>query len=201
MFSVMDQVLRFHEKMGQPIGDPRAPDIRVETDFRLALIEEEYRELQIAVSGFKKDPEEKGKFLPFSSPEEQNAAVADALGDLIYVIVGSAVAWGLDLGAVWNAIHESNMSKTPNPNGKTIKGEGWIPANIGAVLAESAKEFTDNPDYFGDLDDQAAWPTPRKQRVGSTSAELAQVKAETLPTAEEWAKELDNAAKQFGGRR
>lgn len=185
MFAIMDNVLQFHAKMGQPIGDPRSPDVSVEQDFRLTLIEEELRELRIALAGFKKDPSEKGKLLPFSSKEEQNASVADALADLFYVIAGSAVAWGLDMGEVWSAVHASNMSKTPNLAGKAIKGEGFEPADVERVLAASALEFTENPDHFGDMltDMGAAWHNPRRERVGSTKLEIEAVKAETISDA------------------
>jgi predicted HAD superfamily Cof-like phosphohydrolase len=37
--------------------------------------------------------------------------IADALGDLLYVVLGSAVAYGIDLEPVFNEIHRSNMSK------------------------------------------------------------------------------------------
>lgn len=47
---------------------------------------------------------------------EYNAAdtvveVADALGDLLYVILGAAVAHGIDLEPVFNEISRSNMTK------------------------------------------------------------------------------------------
>lgn len=178
MYQLMQQVLAFHNRMGQPIGDPRKPDISIEQDFRLALITEEFRELQVALAGFKKDAE--GSLIPFVCSEDQIAAVADGLGDLCYVIAGSAVAWGLDMGPVLDAIHESNMSKTPNPNGKAIKGPDFKPVNLQAVIAQSARDFQEEQDLIGP-EDYAYWPEPRRERVGCMSTELAQVKQETLP--------------------
>jgi predicted HAD superfamily Cof-like phosphohydrolase len=187
MFMLMDNVLAFHKKMGQPIGDPRDPDVTIEVDFRIALIQEEFNELKLALSGYKKNKAnpENGP-IPFESKAEQIAAVADALADLSYVTAGSAVAWGIDLGSVVAEVHYSNMSKTPNMHGKAIKGEGFHEAQVADVLADVAREFTINAeDDIGD-EEKHAWPTPRKYRTqGEIQAETAQVIAETIemPTA------------------
>ncbi len=178
MYQLMSQVLAFHKKMGQPIGDPRAPDVEVEQEFRLAIIAEEYREFQVALAGFKKD--EEGALIPFSSTQEHHAAVAQELCDLMVVLAGSAAVWGLDLGTVSDVLHQSNMSKTPNPKGKAIKGPDFIKPDYQAVMAMIAEEFTTNPEDIGD-GEECYWPTPRKVRVGSTSAELDAVKKATLP--------------------
>ena len=37
--------------------------------------------------------------------------VADALGDLLYVVLGSAVCCGIDIEPIFREIHRSNMSK------------------------------------------------------------------------------------------
>ena len=38
-------------------------------------------------------------------------AIADALADMIYVIVGTAIAYGIPLDKVWHVVQEANMSK------------------------------------------------------------------------------------------
>lgn len=186
MFMLMDMVLDFHKKMGQPIGDPRAPDTTIETQFRIDLIQEEFNELKLALSGFKKDKANPGQYLPFESEAEKNAAVADGLADISYVVAGSAAVWGIDLASVTAEVHYSNMSKTPNMNGKAIKGEKFHPAQVQQVLEDVAREFTVNAsEDIGD-DESCAWPTPRKHREArSIEAESAQVRAETIemPTA------------------
>lgn len=182
MYAIMDMVMKFHAKMGQPIGDPRAPDIQVEQDFRLALIDEELKELRIALTGYKRHPEDPEALLPFANEEDQLAEVAKELGDCLYLLVGCAVAWGLDMGAIMMEIHNSNMSKTPNPNGKAIKGQGYIPSNIKRNIRESIQEFEEAPDYFGNVLDErseAIWHTPRKTRVGSVDAEIKEVQDST----------------------
>lgn len=51
--------------------------------------------------------EELGEFAVSRCLEE----VSDALGDILYVVLGSAVAYGIDLEPVFDEIHRSNMSK------------------------------------------------------------------------------------------
>ena len=82
-----------------------------------ALIEEELEELRDAEAA------------------DDLVAVADALADIIYVAHGTAIAYGIDLDAVLAEVHRSNMTKTPNPTGKALKGSEYSPPNIAAVLA------------------------------------------------------------------
>ena len=52
--------------------------------------------------------------------------VADALADLLYVVYGTAVSYGIDMEPIFTEVHRSNMSKgNPEvlraPNGKILK--------------------------------------------------------------------------------
>lgn len=63
--------------------------------------------------------------------------VADALADLLYVVYGAAVAWGINIDPVFGAVHQANMLKLTGPrraDGKQLKPEGWQPPDIRAVL-------------------------------------------------------------------
>ncbi len=46
-----------------------------------------------------------------ASQKQDLVEVADALGDLLYVIYGAGTAYGIDLEPIFNEIHRSNMSK------------------------------------------------------------------------------------------
>lgn len=68
--------------------------------------------------------------------------IADALGDIAYMIYGFAWRHGIDLDEVVQEIHRSNMSKL-GPDGKPVyypgttkigKGPDWSPADIKGVL-------------------------------------------------------------------
>lgn len=69
------------------------------------------------------------------------AHVAKELADLLYVTYGAALEWGIDLVAVMDAVHASNMAKV-GPNGKVIRRDdgkvvkpiGWQEPDIYAVL-------------------------------------------------------------------
>lgn len=98
--------------------------VREETaSLRLKLIEEELEELWLAVR------------------EGNVVEVADALGDLAYVVYGAAVSFGIDLGKVTDEIHRSNMTKVwpdgrvkKNGDGKVVKPPTYSPADLEAVL-------------------------------------------------------------------
>lgn len=69
--------------------------------------------------------------------------IADAIGDMLYLIIGTAYKHGLDaeeLGKVMNEIHRSNMSKLHNGRvvknsvGKVVKPDTFSPPNLAEVL-------------------------------------------------------------------
>ena len=59
------------------------------------------------------------------------ADAADALGDLLYVVYGTAVSMGIDMEPVMREIHRSNMTKSNDKNeyGKIIKGKDFSPVD------------------------------------------------------------------------
>mgnify|MGYP003310979591 FL=1 len=94
----------FMEAMGQEVNAvPTFPEDDIQR-LRLDLIEEELDELHYAIDN--KDMVE----------------IADALGDLLYVVYGAGHAFGIDLDECFKEIHASNMSKL-GPDGKPIKRE------------------------------------------------------------------------------
>lgn len=69
-------------------------------------------------------------------------AVADGIADAIYVLIGSALEFGIPLDRVWNEIQRSNLSKIDpetgraikRSDGKILKGKEFRPANIAAAM-------------------------------------------------------------------
>lgn len=90
-------VAHFCKVFGQPTPDTLQKNILEEnpklTDFRLSLIEEEFRELKDAVK------------------DNNMTEVIDALADILYVVYGMGVSFGIDLDKAFKIVHESNMSK------------------------------------------------------------------------------------------
>lgn len=77
--------------------------------------------------------------------------VADALGDMVYVLYGTAATFGINLDAVVAAIHKSNMSKLGidgkpvlRADGKVLKGPKYRPPAIHDALG-LAVGLTSNP--------------------------------------------------------
>jgi phosphoribosyl-ATP pyrophosphohydrolase len=64
--------------------------------------------------------------------------VADGIADAIYVLYGTAIAFGIDMEPIWNEVHRSNMEKVRYDNSdeasnmihKVVKPEGWKPPDI-----------------------------------------------------------------------
>lgn len=121
MFSAQNKVHRFHTVMNAYTqNSPALPPLDIR-DLRLNLIEEEFIELEDA----------------FHTSNLPN--VADAIGDLLYVVLGTAVACGINIDPIFEAIHISNMAKVGGKvreDGKILKPEGWQPPDIMSLLKQ-----------------------------------------------------------------
>ena len=69
--------------------------------------------------------------------------IAKELADLVYVVYGTAITYGIDLNEVILAVHASNMGKVDcngNPiydpdTGKLMKGPNYKPPHMASLLA------------------------------------------------------------------
>ncbi|HET7910061.1 MAG TPA: MazG nucleotide pyrophosphohydrolase domain-containing protein [Nitrospira sp.] len=65
------------------------------------------------------------------------SAIAKELADLLYVVYGTAVSYGIDMGPVFREVHRSNMSKIggyKREDGKWVKPPTYSPAAIEPIL-------------------------------------------------------------------
>ena len=116
---------RFHVAYELPVADrPRADLATDQVTLRQDLIEEEIAELREAGAA--------GDLV----------GVADALADIVYVAYGTACVYGIDLDAVLDEVHASNMTKlgadgrpVRRADGKVLKGPGYRPPDVAGVLA------------------------------------------------------------------
>lgn len=74
---------------------------------------------------------------------EADVSAADAIADLLVVVYGAAVAWGIDIDPVFEEVMRSNMTKFidghKRADGKYMKGPSYEPAKVREVLlAQSA---------------------------------------------------------------
>lgn len=118
----------FHRATGGTVGE--YPEIR-DAALRIALIREEAEEFAQACGYEMYD--HSADYL--NSPDL--TAAADALGDLLYVVYGAGVAFGIDLGPVFDEIHKSNMSKVGGPkraDGKQLKPPDYRAPELAPIL-------------------------------------------------------------------
>lgn len=123
MKTLLKQVLQFHDTYGRPIGVyPRLP-YETERELRRKLLEEEHDEYLLA--------------------EAQNdiVGIADALGDMAYIIAGTAIVYGIPLDEVMDEIQRANMSKLGadgkplvRADGKILKGPNYTPPDIKSII-------------------------------------------------------------------
>ena len=131
-------VLLFHKRFGAYIGSINSEiPLRV-NELRSSLIGEEHKELQEALDSGDK------------------AQIAKESADLIYVILGSLVSYGINLNPVWDAVQYSNMQKVggkSRPDGKVLKPEGWKAPDINAIIKEQQRNQELLEQIFGGTED------------------------------------------------
>lgn len=144
MEKLQKQVLEFHQAFDCVINDkPTMPDIETRK-LRAELIIEEFTELCHAMKvwgGRMGDGHSPSNWFEDYDGEPDLVEIADALGDLLYVIYGTAVSCGIDLEPITDEIHRSNMSKVcadgtvlRREDGKIIKPETYSPADIKTLI-------------------------------------------------------------------
>lgn len=123
MSKLAAMVREFHESFGLSMRFRPGFQPANERAMRVEILAEEFGEYLVA--------EETNDFVE----------VADALADMVYVIYGTALTYGIDLDAVITEVHESNMSKLDDrgepiyrEDGKVLKGPNFHPPNIEEVL-------------------------------------------------------------------
>ena len=151
-------VRRFHQRIKAPIA---ATPQTLNCDPASALVfsgklAELSKELAVAANGTEDTllsraamaVEELGEWLAANAKSDLPGA-ADALGDRLYVLLGDAVATGIPLPEVFEAVHESNWSKLPHVMtalGKAFKGPGYQKPDLESLLAHYAALRADDPD-------------------------------------------------------
>lgn len=119
MTSEQKMVTEFHRTFGiMESATPTNLDAATQA-LRVRLIQEEFDELKEATA------------------QGDLTAVAKELADLLYVVYGTAVSYGIDMEPVFREVHRSNMSKVgghKRDDGKWIKPAHYSPASIEPIL-------------------------------------------------------------------
>lgn len=155
---VQQDVSAFMSTMGQPI---RAYPMTIPDDevrLRIGLIEEEYDETMgalISLLSTNLEGASQGEVVA------RLAELADGIADLVYVLVGTARSFGIDMTDIWAEVQASNMLKATGPvrqDGKRLKPEGWEPPDVEGIIieqrAEGGRVMTDLATVLARMDHQ-----------------------------------------------
>jgi hypothetical protein len=156
MRNVMRDVTRFHEFGGQAIGEHMESfcgDYPIESTLALAL----QKMLEGYASKFSRSKSKTALRLRLICEEfaetieafidEDPVATADGMVDLVYVIAGAGVTFGLPLEHVFEEVQRANIDKFPNgvaikdDNGKVIKPEGWQAPDVMTAMEHGGYMF------------------------------------------------------------
>ena len=127
MTEEQSMVRDFHQRFGAVANDRPTWCGEDVHRLRVALIEEELAEFRNA------------------GEAHDLVEIADALADLLYVVYGAGVTYGVDLEPIFREIHRSNMSKgdpevVRRPDGKILKGSNYSPPDVASLVAEQRGE-------------------------------------------------------------
>ncbi len=137
--NMIDAVRDFHLAFGHYVADrptlsPEGCDDPADlANLRIKLIEEELEEFKDALAA--------GDLVE----------VADAITDLLYVVIGAGLVYGIPMDATFDEVHSSNMTKLgpdgkailngidceldpSKPHGKVVKGPNYREPDIKKVL-------------------------------------------------------------------
>ena len=126
MENLQRDVRLFHYGAGHPVAKYPSTPPPATMALRLRLLEEEYTELVEALT-------EAG----YPASAKQLGSIAKESADLIYVVLGILVTYGIDMEPVWKEVQATNMDKLRGPkrdDGKQLKPEGWQAPDIEAII-------------------------------------------------------------------
>lgn len=130
----------FHKKFGFPLGQSirdsrcRNADDRI-LDIQKYLSSEAEDVLDAAIESQKVSNDERLYRLHLMMEElaevaeamhrrESESALADGLTDLLYVVIGTMVTYGFDVQAMFDEVHQSNMSKHRSVGNERMRDKG-----------------------------------------------------------------------------
>jgi predicted HAD superfamily Cof-like phosphohydrolase len=133
------KVREFHKAFGLDL-DNKTPT-KALVMLREELINEECREFlnEVFDSGSPWDSEK--ELVNYYVDTFDRERVAKELADILYVTYGTAAAFGIDIDAVFDIVHASNMSKLGEDgkpiyreDGKVLKGPNYKEADLTGVV-------------------------------------------------------------------
>ena len=130
MSNEQNTVENWHKAFGAPVADVPTLIPGARSRLRHDLIAEELEEYATAVWS------------------DDIVEIADALGDLLWVVYGTAAEHGIDLDPVFEEIARSNFSKLGadgqpivRSNGKVLKGPHYFEPELAHILREQGAQL------------------------------------------------------------
>jgi len=114
----VEALREFHRKYGHCVSEKPTTVSQAVRNLRIRLIDEEAGETIEALQ------------------DANLVEIADGLADLLYVVFGTAVSYGIPIDEVFKEVHRSNMTKTLDKDngGKTMKGPDWESPKIREII-------------------------------------------------------------------
>jgi predicted HAD superfamily Cof-like phosphohydrolase len=175
--SIEKMLTEFHDKYGHYI--PKEPTLNVPSEvtfLRYRLIKEEVQETFDAMGIVRINDHEIQLH-----PKNQNIVeIADGIADSLYVLVGTAISYGIPIERIFTEVHRSNMTKTnikaidgQKYGTKTPKGPDYIPPDIEGILSRPDELTKLEKKYYDDEVD------PRIRAILSTQQRESNESSET----------------------
>lgn len=128
MTDEQSMVEEFHRKFDILVHERPTIPHGATKELRVRLIQEEFDELKEALA------------------QENLVAVAKEMADLLYVVYGTAVSYGIDMEPVFQEVHRSNLSKVggyKRADGKWVKPPTYSPACLQPILDAQGEQALD----------------------------------------------------------
>lgn len=124
MALLLQDVRAFHQACDIPVVESPTLAPWERRDLRQKLLVEEVCEYYVAIES------------------SDLVSIADALADIIYVCVGTALEYGIPIDKCWAEVQRSNMAKvdaatgkvTKRADGKVLKPSGWVGPDMAGIL-------------------------------------------------------------------
>ena len=108
MEKAFKQLWEFHEVYNCARSNTVEFPDQATRDMRINILREEWEEYLLA------------------EEEDDMVEVADALADMIYIAIGTAVSYGIPIDEIFNEVHASNMSKLDEDGNPIYREDGKI---------------------------------------------------------------------------
>lgn len=151
--TMQERVAEFHERFGFKVNRPLTECADLDSNRDLRVLGSELRDWakkfqpkaeQEQEAGDERlyrahlIVEEAGEVLQSLGLQDE-VLLADAIADLLYVVVGTAVTFNIPVEAVFDEVHRSNMTKSRDPNDRRMRRKdpkaGYVKPDIPAAIA------------------------------------------------------------------